>query len=164
MEPRLRRLHRLAVAALLVGAAGALHAAGLVDVHFVEPARYADAGRTPAERERTLKVLGEHLKQLGARLPDGQRLRVDVLDIDLAGTLEPRRAVEVRVLRGRADVPAMTLRWTLSEGSRTLKSGEERITDLDYLERGGRLPPAGDLAYDRALLDRWFAERVAPAP
>ena len=137
-------------------------AAGRVDLHFVEPALYTDAGSDTSERARTQRVLGEHLRRLGNRLPDGQRLELDVLDVDLAGRLEPFRAGEVRVLRGDADLARVTIRYTLRVDGQVLKSGEDRLSEFDAPRRTGHLAPKGDLAHDRLLLERWFNERFVP--
>ena len=147
----------LLAAAALIALARPAYAAGSADVRFVEPERFSDAGRNPADRERALAALGEHLKSLAARLPDGQRLKVEVTDVDLAGEEVMRAGRELRVLRGAADIPRIQLRWTLEQGSSALKSGEERLTDLGYIS--ARLPLArmqGDLPYERYLLTEWF--------
>lgn len=146
------------LAAAVLAAAG-LAQAGTVDVRFVEPAGYADAGRSATDRERTTDALGAHLRQLGARLPAVQALRVEVLDVDLAGRLEMQGPHEVRVLTGGADWPKLHLRWTLTEGDRTLASGEDRLADMNYLQ--WTPPSAAGTAYfhELRLLDRWFGER-----
>lgn len=148
-------------AAALVALARPAHAAGTADVRFVEPDRYRDAGLLAADRERTLTALEAHLRQLAQRLPEGQRLRVDVLDVDLAGERAIRPGTEVRVLRGGTDVPRLHLKWTLEQGGVAVKSGEERLRDLDYLG-GSRLATtaAGELPYERRLLTRWFETSV----
>ncbi len=144
-------------AAALVALARPARAAGLAEVRFVEPERFSDAGRTPFDREQALASIGAHLNQLAQRLPDGQRLRIDVLDVDLAGEQVLRRGSEVRVLRGGADWPQIRLRWTLERGGVALKSGEDRLSDLGYLS--GRTAPSsseGDFPHEKRLLTQWF--------
>ncbi|MBI5719826.1 MAG: DUF3016 domain-containing protein [Burkholderiales bacterium] len=147
-------------AAVLVALARPAHAAGTVEVRFVEPERFTDAGRAPFDRDRALESLAAHLRQLGQRLPDGQRLRVDVLDVDLAGEQVLRRGHDLRVLRGGADMPHIHLKWTLEQGGSALKSGEDRLTDLGYMT--SRTTPAasvGDLPHEKRLLAQWFRAR-----
>ncbi len=141
----------LAAASLALPAA----AAGTVEVSWQEPEQYADAGRSQIDRERTLKILEQHLQTLGRQLPDGQTLRVQVLDLNLAGEEERFGWHELRIMRGRADWPVIQLRWALSEGSRSLRSGEDRLADMNYLghTRGG------DLAYEKRLLEQWFKDQ-----
>ena len=154
------RIWLQAGAAMLCSAAIAVQAAGLVEVTFVEPRTYTDAGRTDAERQRTQDLIGAHLRGLGTQLPDGQVLRVEVLDIDLAGELRTGVAHDRRILVGGTDAPRMHLRYTLQAAGRPLMTGEDRLADLNYLRSTPR-PPVGELAHDRLLLERWFETRFA---
>ena len=166
MSPSLRSTLIAAAVALLsatvlVVLASPARAAGLVEVRFVQPERFGDAGRNPVERERALSSLSAHLKELGRQLPDGQALKVDVLDVDLAGEEVVRNGRDLRILRGGADVPRLAVRWTLEQGGHSLRSGDDRLTDLGYLN--GRIPSnasLSDLPFEKALLTRWFQERV----
>lgn len=142
----------------------AAQAAGAVDVSFKPVHELADAGNGRFDGERNLKTLSEHLQLLASRLPDGQRLQVDVTDLDLAGAMKPtRHGGEVRVLTGRADWPSVTLRWSLTAGGRTLAEGDERVTDMAYLMHPLRGAQDRPLAYELRLIDRWFDERVLSA-
>jgi hypothetical protein len=166
--PLAARTVPLAGAALILALAGGpARAAGVVEVHFVKPETFADIGRYGADRKQAMEVLERHFKALGQRLPEGRTLKIDVLDVNLAGELKyTRHATEVRVMRGGADWPQMTLRWDLSEGGRSVSSGEERIDDMAYLLHNARLPDIRAYAYDLRLIDEWFgkhfAEKSAP--
>ncbi len=149
------------VAAVATAAAPA-HAAGRVAVDFVDAERYADTAFGGVERGRKLAILRSHFERLGARLPDGQTLRVDVLDVDLAGTIEQRGVHEVRVLRGGADWPRIALRYTLLDGDRVVDRGDVRLADMDYLDRPG-ISPSRELGYEMRMLDDWFAQTFATA-
>ena len=138
-------------------------ATGSAQVSYVKPENFTDVGFGSVERERTLQSLTQHFDTLGKRMPDGQILRVEVLDIDLAGEVWPRGATDLRILRGRADWPHMTLRYTVLEGTRTVKAGEARLADMNYLFSPQRTPQYGDLPYEKRMLDTWFKEEIAPA-
>jgi hypothetical protein len=158
---------RISVLALALATLPAA-AQAAVEVAFISPETYVDAGSHPGERlaRRNLGELARHLERLGAaRLPDGRSLRIEVLDIDLAGRFEPWRptAYGVRILR-EATWPRITLRYVLEEDGRELARGEERLSDLDYLGRpAGRLR-SDPLRYEKAMLDNWFRARFAAAP
>ena len=157
--------HRLGLlAAALLSAALPSGAAGSAQVSYVQPEKFTDVGHGSFDRERTLQSLTQYFHTLGKRLPDGQTLRVEVLDVDLAGEIWPRSPHEVRVLRGRADWPHMTLRYTLLEGDRTVKAGESKLADMAYLFDSHRLSQYGDLPFEKRMLDRWFKEAIAPTP
>ncbi len=150
---------------LALSAATPALAAGKVEVSFVQPDRFADIGRNPADRERALQALRQHMESLAPRLPDGQTLKLEVLDVDLAGELQPdRTSTELRVLRGRADWPRITLRYAVLQDGRTLKSGEEQIADMTYLDQVMPMPMAASLPYEQRMIGRWFATRIVPAP
>ena len=150
-----------ALAATLL--ASAAHAAATVEVRYVEPDNFADIGHSSWDRERTMSALTDHLQKLGRALPDGQTLRLDVTDIDLAGDIRPWGWHETRVLRGQADWPQIKLRYTLTEGERTLRSGEARLSDLAYMQTLiGRDRPGDTLAVEKRMVRRWFAETFTP--
>lgn len=159
MPLRTSPLRTAALAAISLLAAVALPAAAEVEVRWLQPERFSDAGRSVVERERTMQTLGEHFARLGERLPAGQTLQVEVLDVDLAGRQEPFRWNDARVLRGRADGPHLSLRYRLLEGGRTLSEGRADLSDLGYLDRvlpvGAR---DGELAHEKRMVERWFGE------
>jgi len=150
----LKGWHALVLMALLPAAA---QAAGRVEVAWIEPASYRDAGPTPWERERVLQTLGAHLDQWSRALPDGQTLRLEVTDLDLAGEIRPFFWHDTRVLRGGADWPQMSLRYTLQAGGRTLKRGEAQLSDMGY-QFARR---SETLGYEKAMIDRWFRQEFS---
>lgn len=151
-----------AVAALLLAAQA--DAAPTVEVVFVDPPRYTDAklgGDVAGELEATLGELRAHLEARGAKfLNDGDRLAIEVLDLDLAGSAElwRARARDVRVLRD-VTVPRIHLRYKLTRGG-VESTGEERISDLGYLRDPTRCRSGERLCYEKHMLDEWFARRV----
>jgi hypothetical protein len=148
-------------AALALCACLSVQAAGKLDLQFVAPEKYSDIGRGSHDRERNLKSLADYLQTLAAQLPESQALKLEVLDIDLAGELRPRAAQDVRVLRGRADWPQMSLRYTLTQNGTTLKSGEARLSDMGYLDHARCSDRGyGDLPYDKRMLQDWFRKTL----
>ncbi|MBS0440682.1 MAG: DUF3016 domain-containing protein [Proteobacteria bacterium] len=159
------------VAAALLGCAAHVGAsAGTVEVRYDALKIHSDAGNTAAQREGRLEALAEHLRTLGAqRLPAGQRLEVELIDLDLTGTVRIARHAlgEVRVVNGRADGPHIELAYTLRDaGGAALASGRETLYDAG-LPRLGELRDAsgGDpLRHEKTLLDHWFEARFGAAP
>jgi hypothetical protein len=154
---------RCAGLALLAGCAWLpAHAAGKLDLQFIAPEKFSDIGHGGYDRAHNLKTLADYLQTLAAQLPEGQTLKLEVLDIDLAGELLPRATQEVRVLRGTVDWPQMTLRYTLTQNGAALKSGDAQLTDLGYLSAlRVRDAAAGELAYDKRMLQDWFRKSIA---
>ena len=146
----------LALLALLA-AAGFAHAAGTVQVSFVSSEKFTDIRDRSYRIEDNVKALEKVLIDVAMpHVADGQTLKIEVLDVDLAG--EPRlgaRVWDIRVLRGRADWPRITFRWSL-EGAGAPRSGQAVVQDMSYLQR--IQPPLSDthLVYERRMLDEWF--------
>lgn len=155
-------LMHAAVAALLLVARA--EAAPIVEVLFVDPPRYTDArlgGDVASELEATLSELRAHLEARGAKfLNDGDRLVIEVLDLDLAGSAElwRSRARDMRVLRD-VTVPTMHLRYALTRGG-VESTGEERVSDLGYLQDRWRCRSGERLCHEKQMLDEWFGRRL----
>ncbi|MGO4394946.1 DUF3016 domain-containing protein [Variovorax sp. M-6] len=163
-----RRLLSTLAAILAAGASAAVSAADL-SVVFVDPGQFTDAAYshphgTERQRAEVLRDIERHLRQLAERgLPAGDALRIEVLDIDLAGWFEPfrfRTGADVRVLR---DItwPRITLHYTLTRGDRVIASAEEQVADLNYLMRVNRYGDSDRLRFEKAMLDDWFGRRIA---
>jgi hypothetical protein len=140
----------------LGGAAGA----GTVEVAFVNPSNYTDAGNAVWEERQNLDALARHLESLGRRmLPSDAALKVELLDVDLAGTLELRGTNPTRIVRGRTDFPRIQLRYSLSAPGQPVRTADEDVRDIDYA-RGPRSTRRDQpLYYEKRMLERWFTQR-----
>ena len=153
----------LAATAATVAAAATPATTTAVEVSFVNPPGFSDAGSTVWEREANLRALTEHLQSLGARyLSADQTLKVEVLDVDLAGSMRPsaRAGRDLRVVRGGADWPRINLRYTLQGGGQPGLSGEESLADLDYSHGFTAQRASRPLHYEEHMLDVWFKTRL----
>lgn len=134
-----------------------------VSVAFVEPDRYADIGRTAADRDRALAALRSAFESLAAaRLSTDQTLRIEVLNVDLAGFLVPSTrspGLDIRVRRGSGDPALIGFRWTLGAGGSVVASGEERLVDIDTSFQTEH-DPAQSLGLERRMIERWLDERI----
>jgi len=162
-------MHSIATAIVLCVVTMTASAGGTVNVTFVDPERFTDAGeRSYQYSPNVLQQLEQQFHALGERiLADGQVLTVDVTDVDLAGELRPapRRGGDwVRVVRGRADWPRIALRYTLQANGQEVKRGEETLADLDYTHNIPIYSTYQPLSWERQMLEAWFKARFAPAP
>lgn len=137
-------------------------AAPNVSVHWIAPERFADAGISIIDRERTLEALTRHLQQIGQALPAGRTLHLEITDLDLAGEPERMMWPELRVLRDRADWPRLSMRYALKEGERELAAGEAELADMAYMfGRATRVADANDdLRYEKRMIDAWFTKVI----
>jgi len=145
---------------MLVGSAAM---AAPASVTFSHPEQFSDVPLSAWERERLLKQLGAHFDVLAERLPAGQTLKVEVLDVDLAGRMNLTSIghPDLRILGTGADWPHMRLRFSVMEGERVLKSGEDNISNMAYLDKVNRYLKDDTLRYEKQMLDDWYKERVA---
>lgn len=135
-----------------------------VNVTYVKPDGFTDMPFSPIERERTLKDFSDYFATLDKKLPQGQTLKIEVLDIDLAGRLYPRRAGEdIRVMNGGADWPRVHLRYTLEENGQVLRSGDEQISNMNYQWNRTSYFDNDAMRYEKQMLDDWFKKAFAPA-
>lgn len=156
-------IRQLAVAGSCLLAAGAALAGG-VSVTYTHPDSFADLPFTPSEREEVLKGLAQHFEKLGKTLPADQELKIEVLDVDLAGRQIPglRSGRDIRVMRGAADWPRMHLRYSLESGGKSLSSGDVNLADMGYIDRPSRYYDGDQLRFEKVMIDDWFKKTIAP--
>ncbi|HEU5297700.1 MAG TPA: DUF3016 domain-containing protein [Burkholderiaceae bacterium] len=146
------------------GLASAAIAGGTVEVSFIKPQTYADAGQWQRDVAATQARITQHLQSLGeSYLADGQALRVEVIDVDRAGWQRHvhRRVDDIRVLRNGADWPRIKLRYALVANGQLTKSGEETLADLDYMGRFSLYNADDPMRYEKRMLEDWFKTRFA---
>jgi len=56
--------------------------------------------------------------------------------------------------------PSIKLQYSLMRNGEVLASGEETVSDMDYLRRINTYPASDPLRYDKWMLDDWFAHRI----
>jgi hypothetical protein len=150
-----------AVAALLLCTASAASAG--VTVTYAQADKFTDVPFAEWERERLLKDLDGHFAKLAAKLPPGQELKVEVLNLDLAGQVRHNYGgtQDLRVLRGGADWPHMHLRYTLLDNGQVLKQGDAQLSNMSYLQRMNSYDRGDTLRYEKQMLDDWFKTTLA---
>lgn len=138
---------------------------GPVSVTYVKPDEFIDMPRSPQDRDQVLKDISAHFRKLGKELPAGQQLKVTVTDLDLAGRLEPRRwAVDdIRIMRGGADWPHMSLDYVLEQDGKVVRSGSDKLSNMMYQQRLNRYFSSDALRYEKQMIDDWFQKSITGA-
>lgn len=150
----------------LLAAGPALAAAGpaaRVEVNFFEPQNYADAKNgsydTDRGRDQVLAQLKEHILLIAPRyLAQGQRLVINVTNVDLAGEFEPWRGMDFDHIRIVREIypPRMTLEFQLLDaGGNVVSSGKRDLQELGYLMTLS-LPTSDPLRYDKGMISDWM--------
>lgn len=158
---------RLAGAALALGAVLLLAPAARAEtgVTFVAPQNYRDGnlGWGPVDQRLTLEGLERIIRTAAAkRLPAGYEIDVAVLDVDLAGKIDPvrTRTGELRVMR-QDTWPSMTLRYTLRRSGKVIARGEETLRAMNYLMDPVAIRSSEPLRFEKTMLNDWFRARFA---
>ncbi|MBI5275420.1 MAG: DUF3016 domain-containing protein [Burkholderiales bacterium] len=151
---------RALLLATLLAASGTAWA-GTVEVRYKADG-YTDAGDSAWDIKYNLSVLGLHIEKLAGRmLPADHALTVEVLDLDIAGTVRMFHGKEVRMVRGGADFPRLHLRYTLRVPGQPVRTGEDHVSDMNYTSGVGRFRADTPLWYEKLLLEKWFVVRFA---
>ncbi len=127
-----------------------------IHITYVKPEQFFDM--SALERDRILDELRQHFVSLDKYLPPDQTLTIEITSLDLSGIARPkfRSGQEIRVLRGGADWPSMHLRYKLESGGQVLRSGEEDLQNMMYLNRMNEYPSSDNLRYEKQMIDDWF--------
>jgi hypothetical protein len=150
------KVRALCIPFLVAGLAGAA-LAGTVEVRVAEGKRFTDAGNHTWDEPKNVESLSRYLKGLGTKmLPADQTLRIELLDVDLAGGVGPGGT---RVLRGRTDIPRIQLRYSLESPGKPARTGEETVTDPNYGRGTNSVHRNEPLFYEKRMLNAWFKER-----
>ena len=83
--------------------------------------------------EQAQFALEQYFKTLGERyLAPNQNLKVEVLDVDLAGRIDygSRRFYDKRVMRGTADWPRMKFHYVLETDGKIVSDSQADIADI----------------------------------
>lgn len=148
-------------AGLVLGSGAAL--AGPVQVAFVQPDTYTDAGDGDRDTNVNLRSIADHLQWLGQRyLPPEQSLDIEVLDVDLAGKVRPTfRWGIVRVVGKPVDWPQIKLRYRLHADGKTQGSGDASIADMAYSIHLDSYTGLDGLSSEKRMLKSWFRGQFA---
>ncbi len=108
-------------------------------------------------RERTFRDLEKHFAKLAAKLPEGQTLKIDVTDVDLAGDTNAAGINRTRIIK-QLYSPRMNFSYQLLNAeSEVIKSEDVVVRDMNFMS--GRLKYRNtSLPYEKKMLDDWFED------
>jgi hypothetical protein len=115
-----------------------------------------------SESESLQKLISEHFIKQASSLPANVDLKVEILDVDLAGDIKAnfRSPTDIRVRKGMADGPEIKVRFTLTENGKVILSGEDTLSDAGYLQRTNRYYNNDELRYEKQMIDDWMVSRL----
>ena len=133
-----------------------------VTVRWGDPALFSEIRYSPnrweAKQGDWVVELGNYFSErIGRTLPAGERVEVEILDIELAGEYEwwIPRAEDVRVMR---DIypPRIHIDWQrYGADGQLIGEGQKKLYDLSYLNGPQPLNTSDPLRFEKVLIDRW---------
>jgi hypothetical protein len=133
-----------------------------VTVSWGDPALFSEIRQSPNRWQATqgdwVVELGDYFSERIARtLPAGQRVEVEILDIELAGSYIwwVTRKNDVRLLSDLYP-PVFQIEYQhYGADGQLISEGERRLSDLAYLDGPQPLNTSDPLRFEKRLIDRW---------
>jgi len=141
---------------------------GLVKIEWQDPKSFRDVkavGDIQSRYEkRTFETLTKNLnKEASKTLKSEQKLEMLVTDLDLAGDVRPTFGATMNDIRLIEELypPRITFSYKLLEGDKVIMAGDEKLTDMGFMQRVGR---ASDkpMRYESKMLSDWLKKTVEP--
>ncbi|MDP5032030.1 MAG: DUF3016 domain-containing protein [Paraglaciecola sp.] len=138
-----------------------------VEVNWQNPESYRDVRPTGESRKRfrehTFAELQDYIVKLAEQLPQGQKLTLNVTNLDLAGQVWPASFVglghstnDVRVVKN-IDIPRMSFSYTLTnKAGEIVQQAEVDLKDMAFMDRANRFFDSENLRYEKNMLKSWF--------
>ena len=143
-----------------------------VEITWQDPEKFDDV-RSPSAsrvkfRERIFKELDKYFNELAEDLPNGQKLVMNVTNVDLAGDVLPasfaglgRSMSEVRVVKS-IYIPRMSFNYQLlSSDGGVLQEEEVKLKDMSFLNSHNRFFSSDTLRYEKNMIAEWFEDEFA---
>jgi len=142
--------------------------AAKVDIEWKNPENYRDiiAGNTEGKTQfqRTLfKELGEAFTKGGSKLPEDYRLKVVMLDIDLAGKVEQGSPVAIRTVND-FDFPRLKFYMYLyNKSNEIVLQGAQNLKEKKDKHNAFRMKGSQTSFYlEKDLIKKWFDIALIP--
>ncbi len=141
---------------------------GMVKIEWQDPNSFRDVkavGDIQSRYEqRTFETLTKNLnKEASKTLKSKQKLEMLVTDLDLAGDVRPTFGATMNDIRLVEELypPRITFSYKIIEGDKVIMAGDEKLTDMGFMQRVGRVSDK-PMRYESKLLADWLKKTVAP--
>ena len=135
-------------------------AAGESEVTWTNPDKYTDVRASNENRAkfktRIFNHFEKHFSKLSEKLPDGQILKIDVTNVDLAGDVRFDTMDNIRVVRDLY-IPRMTFTYEVVDSNKSIvDSGEVDLKDMGFMQNASRIGHHKAIYYEKKMLSKWF--------
>ncbi|WP_335903590.1 DUF3016 domain-containing protein [Shewanella algae] len=141
---------------------------GKVKIEWQSPKDFRDIKSASELQSRYEKRLFDTLtktldKDVSSSLKDNQKLELTVTDVDLAGDVRPTfgaTANDIRVVKN-VYPPKISFSYRLLEGDQVVVAGDEKLTDMQFLDHVDRIN-SDSFRYEERMLKDWFQKTLKP--
>lgn len=153
-------MRKLALGSLMALAAAAASAAE-VTVNYIDSDKFSDLP-SGGERGEAMRGIAAHFEKLAAKLPAAYKLRIDVQDVDMAGSEQPSGARTDMRVTTRGEWPRINLRYALENNGQVVSEADAELRDTAFLDRPNRYMPSDIVRYEKRMIDNWFEKTLVP--
>lgn len=136
--------------------------AGLSEVKWTEPDSYVDIRPGNESRksyqQHVFKNIEKHIAKMAEKLPEGQTLKMDFKDVDLAGDVRFGTMDRIRVVKEMYSPRLEFSYQVVGKDGSVLAEGEENIRDMNFLYGQSLKYKNDSFGYEKKLLDEWFED------
>ena len=166
----LHTVGKFAAASLIFLSVPAL--AGEVTVTWSDASKFTDivaSNSTDKAYQKSIKqALDAEFSAQAGKLPEGQKMTVNITDIDLAGEVDPipsRAGYRVRVLRDMT-YPQLRFDYQImdSAGAILKEQAGVVIKDVAFLSGSVNAASRQDFYYERQMIKTWFGKDILAKP
>jgi hypothetical protein len=131
------------------------------DVTWANPSEYSDidAGNNSRKsfQAKVFGSLGKHFGTLSKKLPEGQTLKVEVTDLDLAGQVRYGVMNEIRVIKD-IYIPRISFTYQLLSVDKSVISEDSvKLKNIGFMHgSAGRNMHHDEFKHEKRMLDKWF--------
>lgn len=134
--------------------------AGESEVTWTDPDKYTDIRPSNESKsrfqKRIFKSFEEHFAKLSEQLPEGQKLKIDVTNVDLAGDVRLGSTQQIRIVKD-IYIPRIKFTFELVNADNTIESsGDVDLKDMSFMMSPNAYSSGKSLNYEKRMLDKWF--------
>lgn len=131
-----------------------------VELTWTDPSKFIDISEGDKNRhsfrENVFYNFEKHFKKMAKDLPEDQVLKVEITNLDLAGTTQHAGINRVRIVKQNYP-PRIMFNYQLLNADKTVDmEGEENLKDFSFMSSPSLRYKNDALGYEMQMLDKWF--------
>jgi hypothetical protein len=132
------------------------------EVKWVNPDDYTDIRSGNLNRkkfkEQVFSQFEKHFEKLATKLPEGQKLKIEVHNLDLAGDVNAGGMERIRIVK-EVYSPKMKFSYQLvGDNDTKISAGEANLKDMNFMGGTSMKYKHHSFGYEMKMLDHWFKE------